>query len=81
MIHVDEGTDVEYLTGHGCYDANFNCDGGFADVTPYEYSENAHDYWEVQCDLDFPTEVYSSSMRGAAVAAMASLIALSATMF
>ena len=76
------------MTGFGCYNgAEVDCTGEDKDYAETWLDDNMDDgsfeYWELQCDLDFPTEAYvagSGAMKSVAVA-MASLIAFSAALF
>jgi len=75
----------EWDVGHGCYNNGTKCEGGYAEMFFDETEGNLdYSYWEVQCDLDFPTEAYnanSSAMKSASIATFASLIALSSILF
>ena len=85
-IYVWEAhTDTEWQVGHGCYNDATKCEGGFAE-TDYDDHEDdgSYSYWELQCDLDFPTEAYdanSGAMKSAGIATLATLIAFSAAFF
>ena len=84
-VYIWENIDTEWSVGHGCYDwETFPCDDGFALTIDDEIADSYY-YWEAQCDLDFPNEIFRVStsddaMKSASVA-MASLIALSSTLF
>ena len=86
-IYVSEdGTDLEWTVGHGCFVEGISCEGGtaFTFADPDAGDDGSYWYGEIQCDLDFPYEVYnvnSGAMKSAGIATLASLIAFSMNLF
>ena len=55
---------MEWSVGRGCFNNHErNCETGSAVNLGDTYNEGNGSYWygEVQCDLDFPTEVYNAN--------------------
>ena len=78
--YVEDGEDTEWNRGHGC-DLEFECPGDDqAAVMNDESNEDGSEYWEGTCDLNY-AETFSMSIRGASVATVTVLIAISAALF
>ena len=80
--YVENGVDIEWSRGHGCHSyQDLKCPlDDFAQTMDDESNENGSEYYEASCDLDY-AETFSMSVRSASLAAVTTLLAISATMF
>ena len=78
--YVENGVDIEWSRGHGCYSyEGLECPmDDFAQTM--DVNENESEYYEASCDLDY-AETFSMSVKSASLAAVTTLLAMSATMF